>query len=85
MKKFLLKFSDSLLSKEEIRSVKGGYGGDPDGGGTPATHPFTLYCAKPYGGPSYVISGNGCPSFSAANSMCATSFPGTVESNLYCS
>jgi len=81
MKKFLLKFSDSLLSKEEIRSVKGGYG--ENGGGVP-NPTFTLWCAKPSGGPSYKITGSGCPSFSTANSMCAARYAGTVASNLYC-
>jgi len=88
MKKFLLKFADSLLSKEEIRSVKGGYGGTPGGGGGGGGYPtFTLWCAKPSGGPSMgPISGGGsCPPYNVANEMCRVAFgPGYVGSSLYC-
>ena len=83
MKKFLLKFSNSLLSKEEIRSVKGGYG-ESGGGGYPT---FTLWCAKPSGGPSMgPISGGGsCPPYYVANEMCRTAFgPGYIYSTMYC-
>jgi hypothetical protein len=90
MKKFLLKFSDSLLSKEEIRSVKGGYdgGGGGTGGGYPPAVHYLIYCANPYGGPSSTISGTSygsCPDFYTANNWCKATYPGTVESNMYCS
>jgi hypothetical protein len=82
MKKFLLKFSDSLLSKEEIRSVKGGYG---ETGGPIGSPTFTLWCANPGGGSSHMLTGGGCPSYSTANALCAGNWPGTIESSLYCS
>jgi hypothetical protein len=85
MKKFLLKFSDSLLSKEEIRSVKGGYdgGGGGGGGGGPYNPTYTLWCYRNNQslGP---ITGSGCPSFNQANSICGWVYPGSIESNLYC-
>lgn len=69
MKKTFLKFSKSLLSNEETKTIKGGYDDTPGGGGT--------------GGHSYVVCGDsccypperwfgfaGCPTVANATSFC---------------
>lgn len=46
MKKLILKFSNDLLSREQIKSVKGGYKPNDDSGGTAQCS--SKYCSYSY-------------------------------------
>jgi hypothetical protein len=74
MKKMLLKLSDSLLSREQMKGIKGGdYGGGGSGGGTSCGY-YTIYCQV--NGTSYGTPTNGgcCPNYSTGTFICKVKY-----------
>jgi hypothetical protein len=71
MKKLFLKLSDSLLSREETKGIKGGGPYPPNGGGGGGTT-LNVWCWSNNG--SKAFQSYTCPSYSTAEFLCKLQF-----------
>ncbi len=81
MKNKLLKLADSLLSKEEMKSLKGGDyppGGGGGGGGGGYSH--YAYCYSGYSGNSMNIGVSSCSDLTWAYQQCWMAIQGSIIS-----
>jgi natural product precursor len=81
MKNKLLKLADSLLSKEEMKSLKGGdYPPTGGGGGGGGGYGHYAYCYHGYSGNSMNIAVPNCTNLTWAQEYCAMAIGGLVLS-----